>query len=77
MSHILGIDNDGADEEGPNDIEISRMNGEARNADYTIEAHQVYKKICMPLYKNMTIFLATPSRVDKIHGRPTNGIRCE
>ena len=35
MSQILGIDDDGA-EEGPNDIDISRMNGSARNDDYTI-----------------------------------------
>ena len=36
MSQILGIDDDGADEEGPNDLDISRMNGTARNDDYTI-----------------------------------------
>jgi hypothetical protein len=36
MSQILGIDDDGADEDGPNDIDISRMNGSARNDDYTI-----------------------------------------
>ena len=36
MSQLLGIDDDGADEEGPNDIDISRMNGAARNYDYTI-----------------------------------------
>ena len=36
MSQILRIDDDGADEEGPNDIDISRMNGAARNDDYTI-----------------------------------------
>ena len=36
MSQILGIDDDGADEAGPNDIDISRMNGTARNDDYTI-----------------------------------------
>ena len=36
MSQIPGIDDDRADEEGPNDIDISRMNGAARNDDYTI-----------------------------------------
>jgi hypothetical protein len=36
MSQILGIDDDGADEEGSNDIYISRMTGSARNDDYTI-----------------------------------------
>ena len=30
------IDDDGTDEDGPNDIDISRMNGSARNDDYTI-----------------------------------------
>jgi len=36
MSRILGMDDDGADEEGPNDIDISRINGAPRNDDYTI-----------------------------------------
>ena len=36
ISQILGIDDDGADEEGPNDIVISRMNDKARNDDYTM-----------------------------------------
>ena len=36
MSQILGIDDYGADEEGPNDIDISRINGSTRNNDYTI-----------------------------------------
>jgi len=36
MSQILGIDDDRADGQGPNDIDISRMNGSARNDDYTI-----------------------------------------
>ena len=36
MSQILGIDDYGADEERPNDIDISRMNEAARNDDYTI-----------------------------------------
>ena len=36
MSQIQGIDEDGAEEEGSNDIDISRMNGTARNDDYTI-----------------------------------------
>ena len=35
MSQILEFD-DGADEDGPNDIDVSRMNGSARNDDYTI-----------------------------------------
>jgi hypothetical protein len=30
------MDDDGADEEGPNDIDISRINGPPRNDDYTI-----------------------------------------
>ena len=34
ISQTLGIDNDGANEEGPNDIDISRLNGSARNDDY-------------------------------------------
>ena len=36
MSQLLGIDDDGADDDGQNDIDISRMNGSARNDDYTI-----------------------------------------
>ena len=36
MSQILGIDDERVDEEGPNDIDILRMNGSARNDDYTM-----------------------------------------
>jgi hypothetical protein len=36
LSEILGFDDDGADEEGPNDIDISRMTENAPNDDYTI-----------------------------------------
>ena len=36
MSQIQGIDDDSADEEIQNDIDISRMNGTAMNDDYTI-----------------------------------------
>ena len=36
MSQILGIDDNGVNKEVPNGIDISGMNGSARNDDYTI-----------------------------------------
>ena len=36
MSELLGIDDNGANEDGPYDIDVSRMNGSVRNDDYTM-----------------------------------------
>ena len=36
MSQILDIDDESADEDGPNDIDTSRMNETTRNDDYSI-----------------------------------------
>jgi len=51
MRKILGIDDDGADEEGLNDIDISRMNGTARNDDYTIGGSPALQKHLHALIK--------------------------
>ena len=51
MSQILGIDDDRADEEGPNDIDISRMNGAARDDDYTIGGSTILQKELHSLIK--------------------------
>ena len=56
MSQILGINKDGADEEGPNDIDISRMNGSARNDDYTIRGSPALQEKLHTLIKNMGIY---------------------
>ena len=36
MSQILDIDDESVDEDGPNDIDTSRMNETTRNDDYSI-----------------------------------------
>jgi len=73
MSQILGIDDDGADEDGPNDIDISRMNGSARNDDYTIGGSTATGKPTRP-HKGMRRHFQLFGK-GTVNGRPTNGIR--
>jgi len=51
MSQILGIDVDGAEEEGSNYIGISIMNGSTRNDDYTIGGSSAIQEALHALIK--------------------------
>jgi len=48
MSEMLGYDDDGAEDEGVNDIDTTLMAPNVPNQDYTLEEHQLYRQSCTP-----------------------------
>ena len=74
MSQILDIDDNGANEEGPYDIhvDISRMNGAAKNDDYTIRGSPALQAHLHALIKEYNDIFSY-SVGGTVDGRPTNG----
>ena len=60
MRDMLGYDDDGADEDGVNDIDITRMATNSTNNDYQLGDPNIYNKPCMPSLPSFMIFSVTP-----------------
>ena len=56
MSEILEFDDDGADEDGQKDIDISRTNASSDNNDYTMEGSEKLQASLTDLIKEYDIF---------------------
>ena len=60
MRDMLGYDDDGADEDGVNDIDITRMAPNSTNYDYQLGDPNIYNRPDIPSLLSFMTFSVTP-----------------